>query len=157
MSLLLLTYQVGLLLTLFAVLMILYGCLSKRGRAAFEKQPYWRLGFLALVAAFWFAPWERPLGYLGAKFDSDHRFFLNRPAFSAREYKARDAYTRILQDRYGIFCARSSGCLVFSSRDAGFNNAYDEVMRAAILQHYGRDVLAECEQAAREETGTPAS
>lgn len=156
MILLLPFYLVGVVFTLFMGGKILLACFSKRVRGDFERHPYFHLFLLGFVAVFWLAPWGGPLGYLGGKMDATHRFFLHRTPFSRWETTTRIAYDRILRDRYGIQCATPS-CFFLTSHDINFNNAYDEVMRGAILKHYGRDVLAECEQAARDETGVPAS
>lgn len=47
------------------------------------------------------------------------------------------------------------GCCMVLPNELEFEHAYTVAMVGSIKAHFGRDILAECEEAARYETGTP--
>ncbi len=147
-------YYLGAAATLLAVVWLFLILFFPRSRGRFGRRPYLFLLLALFVAVFWLAPWGSALGHIGGKMDAPHRLILKRAPYPGVHPRERFVFSRILQDRYGISCPPVNGCLVFSRHDREFEQSYDAVMREAITRRYGRDVVAECEQATRDETGT---
>jgi hypothetical protein len=59
-------------------------------------------------------------------------------------------YSRMLKERYDIWCPPVSGCIV-TGGEVAFKNAYNSYAKPAIIQHFGKDVFAECKQDAEAE------
>jgi hypothetical protein len=57
---------------------------------------------------------------------------------------------RLLRERYGVVLSSSRGCMKLPHQ-ACFMFGYDSVSKPAIQKQFGKDVIAECENEAREE------
>lgn len=142
----------ALLLPLLLGVRLLAALFSSASRASVLKHPVLHLLLLGAILFLWFAPWGTALGYVAAKVDSSQkRFRLNTVPY-ADNVKARIAFTRVLKDRYGIFCPPIHGCIIFSLNDIRFEQAYDRVMLPAIERHFGRNIMDECRMEANCET-----
>ena len=150
--LLLYGYLAGLLLTLLLGVRLLVAIFSTKSRRALSEYPVLHCLAVSVCFLFWFVPWGSSLGFVAGKLDSTRdRFSLHNVPFQARP-NVRIAFSRILRDRYGIYCQPLRGCIVFSHNDATFERSYDSVMLSAIKSHFGRDIIAECQRAAYDET-----
>jgi len=124
---------------------------SSNSRSAIGKHPFVHAALLIFVLAVWFVPWGAPLGAVAAVMDSQSARYRLYSVPIRDRIGVRIAYSRILKDRYDISSSPMRGCLVFSMNDVAYERAYDAVMIPAIKQHFGRDILAECEDAAGHE------
>jgi hypothetical protein len=152
MRLLLAFYLFVALVTLFALVRAVMLLASARSRAHFARRPFGTLLLLALLGIVWLTPWGTALGYIKARLDARHRLVLSNPP--SAEVRDPKIFSRILNDRYGIFCPPAK-VHPLTIEEINFHRSYNTVMRAAITRHYGRDIIAECEQAARDETACP--
>ena len=152
MRLLLVFYLLAAFVTLLALVRAVMLLVSARSRAQFTRRPFGTWLLLALLILVWFTPWGIPLGYLTARLELRHRLALASPPLP--EARDPETFSRILKDRYGIHCPPAKAHAFLSTQDLNFHGGYNTAMRAAITRHYGRDIISECEQAARDETGS---
>lgn len=145
-------YFLALILPLMVAVRLVMAVFSARTRAEIKHEPFRHLLLLGTAVGLWVVPWGGPLGYLSAQMDVLRgSYHLN---FSPRlpDVRSRIAFSRILQERYGIFCPPLRSCLIISMEEIRFESAYDAVMIPAIERHFGRDIIEECKLAAGYET-----
>jgi hypothetical protein len=119
---------------------------SRASREAIARHPVVHLLLAAILLFIWFAPLGATLGYLSAKHD------ISRGQFAIQQYglirhPPLSIYSRILKERYDVRCPSTSCCAVMES-EVEFDNAYNSVAFPEIIKHFGKDVFAECMEAA---------
>jgi hypothetical protein len=152
MFVLTLLYLAALLVTFLLGVRFFVAVFSSQSRTAIARHPILHLLLLVFVLFVWFAPWGSALGFVAAKYDASRGVFHLYSAPFRADLKSRIAFSRILRDRYGLFCSPMRGCIVFSYNDILFEHSYDAVMLPAIALHFGRDIVEECRIAAAYET-----
>ena len=154
-------YFLGVVLTTFLGVVFISALCSSRIRHGVSRHLVFYLSLIAFILYFWFASWGSTLGFFKAKMDLRRGIFHiysipfqaeNRRLRGRATFKTRIAFSRILKERYGVWCPPIRGCFIFSSKDLLFERAYDLEMLPAIEKHFRHDIMEECMQAALYET-----
>ena len=145
-------YLVGVVATIALIVIGLASMVSLRARLDIGRHFWANASLLGFVVVFWFLPWGSTLGAIDGSIDSwRHTWQLNCPPRNIPT-RERFVFSRVLRDRYGVFCSPVHGCIVLSRNDVTFEQAHDAMIVPAIVRHFGFDIFADCEQAAHDET-----
>jgi len=148
----LLIYFIFLASTLLSILLLVRFCaavFSLRSREAILRHPIVHLLLFAFVIFVWFVPWPSRLGHFVAQYDVSRRHLEIKKYGLHRGSLA--IYSSILKERYNVICPTSACCAIMQS-EVEYSNAYNAVSIPEIIQYFGKDIFAECEEAAKSES-----